>query len=151
MSRKVTAPALHHKVAGNGDSDKWFGESRSKLLGCLRPSSAAKTAVRMQHANEQDFKINRKDFKINRKLFYPVLLHKTAPLKLSSSPCAPQARARLTSGTRKAAAQQCKLTPYRHCMQEPTEKDKWTQETKLIQKFSGESRDIQTIYCKKQT
>lgn len=134
----------NHKVAGNGDCDKWFGESRSKLLGCLRPSSVAKTAVRMQHANEQDFKIN-------RKLFYPVLLHKTAPLKLSSSPCAPQARARLTSGTRKAAAQQCKLTPYRHCMQEPTEKDKWTQETKLIQKLSGKSRDIETIYCKKQT
>lgn len=92
MSRKLTAPALHHKVAGNGDSDKQFRESRSKLLDCLRPSSAAKTAVRIQHVNEQDLKINRKG-----------VLDKTAALRLFSCLCAPQAR--LSSGTRKAAAQ----------------------------------------------
>lgn len=60
MSTKVTAPALHHKVAGNGDSDRQFWRKQIKVTDCLRPSSAAKTTVRIQHVSEQDLKIKRK-------------------------------------------------------------------------------------------
>lgn len=58
-SGKLLLQLCIHKLAGNWDSDRQFGESRSNLFEHSSDSSTAKTAVQIQHVNRQDLKKKR--------------------------------------------------------------------------------------------